>query len=112
MSDIAFVRRHALPIEKAKALVQKAADALAEEYQLESEWHGNTLRFERSGVKGSIHVSDSGIHLDVSLGLLLKPFKAKFVGEIERNLDQYLPEPRAHAPAARHAARKHHPSSR
>jgi len=94
MSDIAFVRSHALPITKAKALVQKAADALAAEHDLNSEWHGNTLRFERTGVHGEIHVTDSKIRLDVNLGFLLKPFKSKFVGEIERNLDQYLPEPR------------------
>jgi putative polyhydroxyalkanoate system protein len=93
MSDIAFVRRHTLPIAKAKTLVQKAADALAAELQLESEWHGNTVRFQRSGVNGKIHVTDSKIHLDVTLGFLLKPFKAKLVGEIERNLDKYLPEP-------------------
>jgi putative polyhydroxyalkanoate system protein len=99
MSDIAFIRNHGVPIAKAKALVQKAADALAAEHHLESEWHGNTLRFQRSGVNGQIHVSDSKIHLDVSLGFLLKPFKAKFVGEIEQNLDKYLPEPKSEAPA-------------
>jgi len=95
MSDIVFVRQHALPLTKAKSFVQKAADSLAADYQLQSEWHGNTLRFERSGVNGQIHVTDSTVHLDVSLGFLLKPFKAKFVGEIERQLDKYLPEPRS-----------------
>jgi len=99
MSDIAFVRAHALPLAKAKALVQKAADALAAEHQLQNEWHGNTLRFQRSGVNGEIHVTDSQIHLDVTLGFLLKPFKVKFVGEIERNLDKYLPEPKPGASA-------------
>ncbi len=103
MSDIVFIRNHALPIVKAKAFVQKAAEALAGEYQLESEWHGNTLQFQRSGVNGQIHVTGSKIHLDVSLGFLLKPFKAKFVGEIERNLDKYLPEP---TPAAEKSAPK------
>jgi len=113
MSDIVFIRNHALPIVKAKAFVQKAADALADEYQLESEWHGNTLRFQRSGINGQIHVAESKIHLDVSLGFLLKPFKAKFVGEIERNLDKYLPEPEAVAKKsaskkpAKQLARKH-----
>jgi len=106
MSDIVFIRNHALPIAKAKALVQKAAHALAAEHDLESEWHGNTLRFQRSGVNGQIHVTDSKIHLDVSLGFLLKPFKAKFVGEIERNLDKYLPEPKREK-AAKKAAHTH-----
>jgi putative polyhydroxyalkanoate system protein len=111
MSDIAFVRRHAVPIAKAKTLVQKAANELAAEYGLESDWHGNTLHFQRSGVDGEIRVTGSKIHLDVTLGFLLKPFKAKFVGEIERDLDKYLPEPEPEAPAKKHAKKATHTSS-
>ena len=54
MSDIAFIRTHGLPIPKAKALVQKFADALAAEHQLKSEWHGDTLSFQRPGVDGKV----------------------------------------------------------
>jgi len=108
MSDIAFVRAHALPIARAKALVQKFADHLAAEHQLESEWRGNTLHFERPGVHGRIHVAGEKIHLDVTLGVLLKLFKATFVGEIERNLDKYLPEPKSGTPAKKHAKKAVH----
>ncbi len=37
MSDIEVVKPHSLTITKARALVQKAADALAAEYDLSSE---------------------------------------------------------------------------
>jgi len=92
MSDIKLVKPHSLPIAKARALVQKAADGLAAEYALSSEWHGNTLRFHRSGVDGQMCVTKSEIRLDVTLGFLLKPFKAKFVGHIERDFDRLLAE--------------------
>ena len=82
MSDIKLVRPHSLPLTKAKALAQKTADALAAEYDLESEWHGNILRFHRSGVDGQMHVTDSEIRLDVKLGLLLKVFRGKIAGHI------------------------------
>ena len=90
MSDIKLVRLHSLPLAKAKALAQKAADALAAEYDLSSEWRGNTMRFHRSGVDGQMHVTDSEIQLDVTLGFLLKAFKAKIAGHIERNLEELL----------------------
>ena len=90
MSDIKLVRSHSLPLAKAKALAQKAADALAAEYDLTSEWRGNTLRFHRSGVDGQMHVTDSEIKLDVTLGFLLKAFKRKIAGHIERNLEELL----------------------
>jgi putative polyhydroxyalkanoate system protein len=95
MSDITFARRHSLPIKKAKAQVQKAADALAAEHDLTSEWHGNTLRFQRTGVHGEINVTPSEVRLEVTLGFLLKPFKATLVSHIERDLDTYLPEAKA-----------------
>jgi putative polyhydroxyalkanoate system protein len=90
MSDIKLARPHSLSLAKAKALAQKAADALAEEYDLTSEWHGDTLRFHRSGVNGQMHVTDSEIRLDVTLGLLLKAFKGAIAAHIERNLDELL----------------------
>ena len=95
MADIKMIKYHALPIAKAKQLVQKAADDLGKEYDLTSDWHGDTLRFHRSGVEGQMKVSAAEIHLDVTLGFLLKPFKSKFVEHIEHNFDRLL----AHAAA-------------
>ncbi len=96
MSDITFVKPHSLPIAKAKALVQKAADGLAAEYDLNNEWHGNTLRFHRLGVDGQVQVTASEIRLDLTLGLLLKPLRGKIIGHIEQNFDNVLTqEPRA-----------------
>ena len=91
MSDIKLVRSHSLAITKAKALAQKAADDLAAAYDLSSEWHGNTLRFHRWGVDGQMQVTEKEIRLDVTLGFLLKAFKARFVENIERNFDKLLP---------------------
>jgi len=101
MSDIALVRHHSLSIAKAKAQVQKAADALAAEHGLSSEWRGNTLHFHRTGVHGEIHVSESEVRLHATLGLLLKPFRATFLNHIERDLGKYLPELKPAAKAKR-----------
>jgi putative polyhydroxyalkanoate system protein len=105
MSDIKLVRPHSLPITKAKALAQKAADDLAAAYDLSSEWHGNTLRFHRSGVDGQMHVTANEIRLDVTLGFLLKAFKGRFVENIERNFDELLAG-RAGKTAAKKPAKK------
>jgi putative polyhydroxyalkanoate system protein len=111
MSDIAFVTRHSLPLAKARAQVQKAADALAAEHDLSSEWHGNTLHFHRTGVHGLIHVSHAEIRLEAKLSFLLKPFKAAFLSHIERNLHKYLPEPEL-AASAKKPAKKATPPAR
>lgn len=101
MSDIKYTRKHNLPLAQAKKIAQKTADDLADEYDLVSEWNGNTLHFHRAGVEGHMHVTEAHIDLNVKLGFLLKPFKAKFEHHIENHLDELLD----HAKAA-HAAGK------
>jgi putative polyhydroxyalkanoate system protein len=90
MSDIHFSRKHSLSVAEAKKKVQQAADRLADEYDLSSEWEGDTLHFTRSGVDGHIAVTSKDVTLDVKLGFLLRAFKATFEQHIERNLDDAL----------------------
>jgi putative polyhydroxyalkanoate system protein len=104
MPDIRMIKYHSLPMAKARALVQQAADDLAEEYDLSSQWAGNTLHFRRSGVQGEMRVTDSEIDLEVTLGFLLKAFKSKFVEHIEHNFDTLLAK--AHATHRRAAGPK------
>jgi len=95
MPDISMIKHHSLPMVRARKLVQQAADDLAEEYDLSSHWVGDTLHFRRAGVQGQMHVTESQIDLEVTLGFLLKMFKAKFVEHIEHSFDTLLSE--AHA---------------
>ena len=90
MPDIHLARKHTLSVAHAKKIAQKAADDLAEEYDLRSSWDGDTLKFERSGVSGQMHVTASQIAIDVTLGFLLKPFKAKFESHMSHRLDELL----------------------
>jgi putative polyhydroxyalkanoate system protein len=100
MADIRMIKYHSLPMTQARALVQQAADDMAEEYDLTSQWAGNTLHFRRSGVQGEMRVTDSEIDLEVTLGFLLKAFKSKFVEHIEHNFERLLAKAHAdHKPA-------------
>lgn len=106
MSDIKYTRKHSLPLAQAKKIVQKTADDLAQEYDLVSEWDGDTLHFHRAGVEGHMRVTDSHIDLNVKLGFLLRPFKAKFEQHIERHLDELLDEAKSARAAAKAPAKK------
>ena len=54
MAVIKMIKYHALPLAKARQVVQKAADDLGEEYNLTSEWRGDTLCFHRAGVEVAV----------------------------------------------------------
>ncbi len=95
MSEINYVRPHALSVAQAKKVAQKTADDLAAEYNLASEWEGDTLHFRRAGVDGHMKVTAAEIRLHVQLGFLLRPFKSKFEQHIERHLDELLAAARA-----------------
>jgi putative polyhydroxyalkanoate system protein len=90
MSDIKLHRKHAIGLKKAKAAAQKVADELAEQFDIESEWEGNTLQFQRSGVSGSLTVSKDTVALDAKLGFLLSAFKPRIEEQINRNFDKYF----------------------
>lgn len=90
MSEIRYKREHHLSVKEAKKVAQKAADDLGREYDLVSEWDGDTLHFHRSGVDGHMHVTAHYIDLNVKLGFLLRPFKSAFEHHIERNIDTLL----------------------
>ena len=107
MSEIKYKREHHLSIRDAKKIAQKAADDLGKEYDLHSEWEGDTLHFRRSGVDGHMHVTPHYIDLNVKLGFLLRPFKSAFEHHIERNLDALLAaSPKEKAAKVAKAAKK------
>jgi putative polyhydroxyalkanoate system protein len=109
MSEIKYKREHHLSIKDAKKIAQRAADDLGKEYDLVSEWEGDTLHFQRSGVDGHMHVTAHYIDLNVKLGFLLRPFKSAFERHIERNLDALLassPKEKAAKPARKIPGRK------
>jgi putative polyhydroxyalkanoate system protein len=86
-------------VAQAKRIAQKTADDLSSEYDLESAWDGDTLRFTRSGVNGTMAVTGSEIRLDVKLGMLLSAFRAKIEQHIEHRLDELLVAASTPAPA-------------
>lgn len=88
MADIRIARPHGLPLSRAKAAAQSAADDLVREYAITWHWQGDTLHFKRSGVQGRIDVSPSQIALEIRLGLLLKGFKRTIEDSVSKRFDE------------------------
>lgn len=90
MADINLHRKHKLGLKKAKEAAQKVADDLAESFDMQSEWEGNTLTFQRSGVNGQLVVTKDSVAVDAKLGFLLSAFKPKIEEHINDNFDRYF----------------------
>jgi putative polyhydroxyalkanoate system protein len=88
MSSIDIRRKHASSLKQAKAAVDKTAAAIGKKFDIQSEWSGNTLKFSRPGVSGSIHVTAGEVHVSAELGFLLGMLKPAIENEIEQQLDK------------------------
>jgi putative polyhydroxyalkanoate system protein len=90
MATISIARKHSLSHKKAKEVAEKIAKDLRKRFDLDYEWVGEHIEFERPGVTGSMHVGKDRIKLDVQLGLLLGMLKPTIEREIDAQLDKLL----------------------
>ena len=88
MARITIDRSHQLSHAKAKNLTERLAKDLEERFELSWSWEGDMVHFERPGLAGHMHVSRTSIRLDVTLGLLLSPFRPAIEREIHAQLDR------------------------
>ena len=80
MAEINIVQEYSMSATSARAAAQQVADKLAAEYGVACKWDGeNVLRFERSGVDGSLTLNDQRAALRIKLGFLM----GAFAGAIE-----------------------------
>lgn len=108
MANLHILREHALGLPKARKIAYTWAEHVEREFDMECTYEEGALadnvRFARSGVHGTLHVTASRFELDAKLGFLLGAFKGRIEAEIVKNLDDLL-APKA--PAKKTAAAKH-----
>ena len=88
MSDIKLRRSHNLPHDKARLAAEKMARRLKKEFDLDYEWDGDVLVFERSGVNGELTVAAKHVEMEVKLGFLLRMMKPTIEKHIHDKLDE------------------------
>ncbi|MNM12140.1 putative polyhydroxyalkanoic acid system protein (PHA_gran_rgn) [compost metagenome] len=92
MADINIVQQHKLTAVKAREAAQQVADKLAQEYDLACAWDGDVLRFERSGVDGSLTLEKEQAQLQIKLGFMLSAFASTIEGKIAEKMRKVFTE--------------------
>jgi putative polyhydroxyalkanoate system protein len=88
MSGIDIRHSHSLPHAKARKAVEEVAKKLSERFEIDYEWDGDTLNFNRAGVDGKIALMPKQLHVTAKLGFLVLAFKGPIEQEIRRVLDE------------------------
>ncbi len=87
MPSIDIRRKHNKPLKDARRAVEHVAAKIAERFEVDYAWQGNTLHFERSGVDGSIALGKGEVHVTANLSFLLLALKGPIEREIHRQID-------------------------
>jgi putative polyhydroxyalkanoate system protein len=90
MADISIHRAHTLGLKGARSAADKMAEKLGEQFDLTGDWDGDTLKFSRSGVNGTLKISATAMDLEVTLGFMLKMMKGTIEPAINTQLDKVL----------------------
>ena len=120
MADIQIERKHGMSMTQARAAAFEWAEQAEEKFDMTCTYEeGSTLdevSFTRSGVSGTLTVTEDVFQLQAKLGFLLGAFRDKIESEIVKNLDALIAKkpaadkPAAEKPAARNAAIKKAPT--
>ena len=110
MADIQIERKHGMNMAQARAAAFKWAEQAEEKFDMSCTYEeGSTLdevSFTRSGVSGTLTVTEDVFQLQAKLGFLLGAFKDKIESEIVKNLDALI----AKKPAAKKTTTKKPPA--
>ena len=88
MADIEIIQPHTMTPDAARAAAQQVADKVAADFGMECRWDGPVLRFERSGVDGTLVVGETDARLEVTLGLMMKAFAPMVQDKLARKMQK------------------------
>ena len=90
MATIRFEHKHGLTQDEAIQRVKDVVEEFSEKVKADVRWNGPNATFKGSGFSGAATVQDGRVSIDVELGLLLRPLKAKIEERINRMLREGL----------------------
>jgi len=89
MSTIKVEKPHQLPIEEAKAAIERFGKDLESKYGMKLAWSGNTAALKGTGASGDIKVEPERVIVTVKLGMLAKAAGIK-ADKVQASIDKRL----------------------
>jgi putative polyhydroxyalkanoate system protein len=91
MASIDIKKSHSLGKDEAKKKAEQLARDMEGQLGIQWKWEGDNIKFDApsgtaKGVKGTIHVDDSNVRVEVDLPFLLKAIKGTIEGKINDKL--------------------------
>ena len=77
-------------------MAQELATELGSKFSLNTSWDGDTMRFERFGLDGTLRLQPGKVGIEITLGTLLGVYRATIEQAINEKLDlRFSAKPKA-----------------
>jgi putative polyhydroxyalkanoate system protein len=83
-------KEHNKDLQEAQQIADDLAQDLADKFDIDYGWDGDTIVFQRFGVNGEIDVDEQVVHVKARLGFLLSYLQPAVEKEIHRYLDEHF----------------------
>ncbi len=90
MGGFTVSKPYTMARDEVRSAAEELANALREEHGLRYSWQGDTARFSRSGLEGTLNIEDDCITLKVKLGMLASAFERPLKKAVTEYLDNYV----------------------
>ena len=90
MANIHLKQTHNKSEPELRKIANDLADKLSSKFQLSSKWNGNTLNFKRSGLHGSLILSETEVCISLKLGIMMSTFAGRIKKELAQALEETL----------------------
>jgi len=77
MATITMEQNHALGLDGARERVRGLVPTLVDKYSVKVDWRGDDAHFSGRGFSGVLRVKADRVAIDLTLGLLARPFAGK-----------------------------------
>ena len=82
---------HRLTRDEARSRIDRVTAKLAQDYSAECKWEGSErLVVRRTGLQASLNIADDRVHVDLELGLFMRPFAGSIRAGIAKQLADIL----------------------
>jgi putative polyhydroxyalkanoate system protein len=90
MADIELTRSHSKGLDEGRAAVERVAQQLESDLEVDYQWDDDTLRFDGAGADGTIEVEADAVQVAINLSAFLRPLQSRIKDEAAEYLDRYL----------------------
>ena len=91
MAQVSVTQHHDKPLVEVRAIVESVTDHLEQRHGIRHQWQNDhQLAFRGRGIDGTLTIDESTVRIELALGMLLRPLRARIEAELRQEMAERL----------------------